>query len=69
MMSKFITRILDKAYTVFQERQVDICFERSMVSFTFDDFPSDALNTGGSILEDAGWAKSDGTRHLPAPPA
>jgi len=55
MISKFVTRVLNKTYTVFLEKKVDICLKRGMVSFTFDDFPLDALHTGGSILEDAGW--------------
>ena len=29
-------------------------FQRSVVSFTFDDFPRTALEIGGRILEDAG---------------
>lgn len=55
MISKFVTRVLNKTYTVFREKQVDIVLDRGMISFTFDDFPADALHTGGSILEDAGW--------------
>lgn len=55
MISKFVTRVINKTYAVALEKRVDICLERGMVSFTFDDFPSDALYTGGSILEDAGW--------------
>ncbi len=55
MVSRFVTRVLNKTYTMLLQRQVDICLARGMVSFTFDDFPSDALHIGGSILEDAGW--------------
>jgi peptidoglycan/xylan/chitin deacetylase (PgdA/CDA1 family) len=55
MGSNLVARVRNKAYTCFQERRVDIRLERGMVSFTFDDFPSDALHTGGAVLEDAGW--------------
>ena len=54
-MSKLVSRVLHKTYTVLLEKRVDIRLDRGMVSFTFDDFPLDALHTGGSILEDAGW--------------
>ena len=49
-----VTTSLDLAFKVLRRGQVDIRLERGMISFSFDDFPADALSNGGKILEEHG---------------
>jgi peptidoglycan/xylan/chitin deacetylase (PgdA/CDA1 family) len=50
-IEKFIARNLAKGL---YRRQLNLRLARPIVSFTFDDFPSTALQTGGAILKEYG---------------
>jgi len=49
-------RIRREASLRFGKRPVSLAISRPIVSFTFDDFPLSALQVGGAILEDHGFA-------------
>lgn len=49
------TRLRRLAYKAIWARPFDGTTDRGMVTFTFDDFPSTALDPGGVILESFGW--------------
>lgn len=47
-------RILNRAHLARRDL-IDVISDRGLVSFSFDDFPANALHAGAAILEDAGW--------------
>lgn len=54
-MSFLVTRIRQnverRSARAFFRRTLNICLDRPIISFTFDDFPRSALNVGGEILK------------------